>query len=196
MSYLSHNRDPILSACKATRIEQQFLFLQNSIKQSTISDGILSQCKFTSSIKDDNSQHSIDNIMFYTASRILDLPIQWQNRLWSHHYKLLSSLKQSIRTSELTDILETVSNRIRTEKHFHSKNIPASQPETLSKTRNIFRLRIMIPIFIYSSILTLQLSYIRKLRKNNRQGKKGNTEYPLLNLNAIISKLKTVSTRL
>ena len=63
--------------------------------------------------------------MVYTASRILDLLIQyygqWQNRLWSHHYKLLSSLKQSIRTSELTDILETVSNRIRTEKHFHSK---------------------------------------------------------------------------
>ena len=76
--------DPVRSSAKAARIQQQFKFLHESVKQATIPDGILSQCKFKCSINDNELQHSIDKLMVFTASRILDLLIiyygQWKNK--------------------------------------------------------------------------------------------------------------------
>ena len=141
--------DPIRSSAKAVRIQQQFKLLQESVKQATIPDGILSQCKFKCSINDNELQHNIDKLMVFTASRILDLLIiyygQWKNKLWSLHYKIMNSLQQSVNTSEYGNIMNSVSEHIRKEKGTLNKTHSSKLQRDLNHNKKYLPNDYMVP---------------------------------------------------
>ena len=110
---------------KAVRIEQQFLYLQNSVQQKTIPKGIRTQCSFRCSIKDGNLQNLFDNMMQFSASRILDTLISyyqnWKNNLWSEHYQALAKHKKTMVEKDYIDLHNIVNNIIRKEKNIAQK---------------------------------------------------------------------------
>ena len=110
---------------KAVRIEQQFLNLQNSVQEKTIPKGIRTQCSFRCSINDDNLQNLFDNMMQFSASRILETLISyyqnWKNNLWSEHYQALAKHKRTMNEKDYIDLHNIVNSIIRKEKNLAEK---------------------------------------------------------------------------
>lgn len=105
---------------KAVRIEQQFLYLQDSVTQLTIPKGIREQCNFKCSINDENLQTLFNNMSYFSASRILDTLIiyyrNWKNNLWSKHYQLLQNHTSTMDTMDKDNLRNVVNSIIRKEK--------------------------------------------------------------------------------
>ena len=87
--------------------------------------------------------------MVFTASRILDLLIiyygQWKNKLWSHHYKIMNSLQQSVNTSEYGNIMNSVSEHIRKEKGTLNKTHSSKLQRDLNNNKKYLPNDYMVP---------------------------------------------------
>ena len=122
---------------KAVRIEQQFLYLKNSVSQKTIPKGILSQCSFKCSVNDKELQDLLNNMMNFSASRILDTLIvyyqNWKNNLWSQHYQLLEKHKRTMDPKDYTDLCNIIASII----HKNKKAAEKTHTTKLDRDRKL-----------------------------------------------------------
>ena len=111
---------------KNIRIQQQYIFLKNSRNQETIPIGIRQQCKMQMSVKDPMLQTLVNKMMMCTASRMLDLLIDyyhnWSVRLREHYYKLVNEFKQKDNPENFRSSMEIVNQKIQKQKQDCEKN--------------------------------------------------------------------------
>ncbi len=124
-STLPHLKTLLNATSKAVRVECQFNFLKSCVEARRVPDGIISQCAFKSSIQDPNLQLLLNNMMNFTASRIMDTLItyycNWKNDLWKTYYSNLAKLKTSLTTDDYNKTSEILHKRIRNDKIKHEK---------------------------------------------------------------------------
>ena len=115
-----NERIAIQSGMKMMRCSTQLDFLQQSIVQGSIPQGIVSQMKFTPSIQDELLKAECDKIMHSTGSRILDIMICYyqarKERLAGIHYCTMDRLKNTLETAKYNDICSKLSHVLNKER--------------------------------------------------------------------------------
>ena len=98
--------------CKYVRISYQLEYLKSAKIQKFLPRGIADQMKYVSPIHDDCLQKSLQNLMHFTGSRILDLLIiyytTWSSNLRKSHYSNLATVEKQLSSDEF----RTFKNRI------------------------------------------------------------------------------------
>ena len=105
---------------KAVRCSTQLDFLNKSLEQQSLPNGIIAQMKFTPSLPDNELKSECNSIMYDAGSRILDsMIIFYRNRqenLRSSYYTKLKKLRDEISMAQCTKILDAVNNKLHKEK--------------------------------------------------------------------------------
>ena len=86
-------------ALKHVRTSHQLDYLRLAKQQKFLPRGIAEQMNFTSAVHDDELQSSLQNLMHFSGSRILDLMIiyytKWSNNIRASYYSNLAKLESS-----------------------------------------------------------------------------------------------------
>ena len=105
---------------KNVKVYQQLSYLQRAREQKFLPRGIADQIKFVSSVKDPALQQSLQDLMDYTGSRILDLLIcyytKWSNNAKTSYYTSLKKLEQSTSEDEFTILKQNLNKKMAQEK--------------------------------------------------------------------------------
>ena len=158
---------------KAVRVECQFKFLKSSIEAKQNPDGIKSQCTFKSSIHDPELQLLLDNMMNFTASRIVDILVayycNWKNDLWKAHYSNLAKLEKSLTSDDFNKALVIFHKHIRNEKSKQEKALKSK----LSRDANKHPGPIYIPNISNKTTTTNPTNHkrLRRLTKKHQSQK-------------------------
>ena len=86
-------------ALKHVRTNHQLEYLRSAKSQKFLPRGIAEQMKFTSAVHDHDLQNSLQDLMHFSGSRILDLMIiyytKWSNNIRASYYSNLAKLEHS-----------------------------------------------------------------------------------------------------
>ena len=107
-------------ALKSVNTYQQLQYLKNARVQKFLPRGIAEQMKFVSAIHDDALQSSLQEMMNFSGSRILDLLIiyytKWNNSVRATYYTNLAKLENSLTPEEFTPFKSKLDKKIQREK--------------------------------------------------------------------------------
>ena len=110
---------------KTVNCSTQKSFLQASLNQQSIPNGIINQMNFTSSIQDHRLANLCDQIMYDAGSRILDTMISYYiNRgtnLREAYYSNLNRIKSEVSETDYKEIVKVVDRKLHSQKLSCSK---------------------------------------------------------------------------
>ena len=99
INYENLQKITIKSGVKYVRISYQLNYLKSAKMNKFLPRGIADQMKYVSSVHDINLQNSVQNLMHFAGSRILDLLIiyytTWKNNLAKSYYGCLTQIEES-----------------------------------------------------------------------------------------------------
>ena len=145
---------------KAVNCNTQKSFLQASLNQQSIPNGIIGQMTFTPSIHDHKLSNLCDDIMNDAGSRILETMISYYiNRgtnLREAYYSNLHRIKSEIPDNEYQEIVKVVDRKLQSQKlscnkrHYiklkrdleqNKKYIPKSESHLKTTANNVFKIK-------------------------------------------------------
>ena len=143
---------------KVVNCNTQKSFLQDSLNQQSVPNGIISQMKFTSSIHDHRLSNLCDDIMYDAGSRILDTMISYYvNRgtnLREAYYSNLTRIKTEISDMDYQEVVKLVDRKLLTKKlscnkrhqvklkrdaEHNRKYIPKAESQLHTTLKNVFK---------------------------------------------------------
>ena len=123
---------------KNIRIQQQYLYLVKCKDQMTIPKGIYEQCAFQCSVNDPHLKSLLQNMMTFTAARILDIFIlyyhNWSVRLRENYYKLENDFKNADTPENYKRGIATVNKKIRQQRTECEKNHTSKLERDINNT--------------------------------------------------------------
>ena len=105
---------------KYVRISYQLEYLKLALQQKFLPRGIANLMKYVSPIHDSNLQDSLQNLMYFAGSRMLDLLViyytTWTNNLRRSYYSSLASLENQLTIREYDSYKSELNYKLAKEK--------------------------------------------------------------------------------